>query len=546
MNILKNMKISQRLSSFMVIVVLVVVGFNAFNYFKLMDVNAKSSLAKDESLVFAMHAKNFQVASIQVQQWLTDISATRGAEGFDDGFALAEEFYQEGLGILDKFEEMFMEEQEDDMVNFIQSLKTEFTEFYEFGSKMAQNYIDNGPDQGNIDMALFDPIAEKLINSVDSLVGSQTNELDTAMMDIEKLTHSSMQMSVIVTIFLFIFISFTSYYLIRGVTGPLNKIIYMVKDMAQGEGDLTVRLKVESKDELGELAKWFDQFVIKLQDIIQQVVASAVQLGDASGEISSTSEQLAAGAEEQQAQLSEVATSMEEMSAMILESSKNANGTQDNASQADQAAGEGRNAVKETIVGIEGIASIVNSASVQISALEQQSKDIGEVIQVIDDIADQTNLLALNANIEAARAGDAGRGFAVVADEVRKLAERTVNATAEIGHKIKKIQADVSDSVSAMIKITDQAEEGQKLAGLSGRALEDIAQSIAGVNSAVIQISTAADEQSTGAEEISRNIESVSSVSKEAAISSQQLASSAEQLNREVTGLSGLMTKFKV
>ena len=180
------MKISQRLSSFMVIVVLVVVGFNAFNYFKLMDVNAKSSLAKDESLVFAMHAKNFQVASIQVQQWLTDISATRGAEGFDDGFALAEEFYQEGLGILDKFEEMFMEEQEDDMVNFIQSLKTEFTEFYEFGSKMAQNYIDNGPDQGNIDMALFDPIAEKLINSVDSLVGSQTNELDTAMMDIEK------------------------------------------------------------------------------------------------------------------------------------------------------------------------------------------------------------------------------------------------------------------------------------------------------------------------------------------------------------------------
>ena len=85
MNILKNMKISQRLSSFMVIVVLVVVGFNAFNYFKLMDVNAKSSLAKDESLVFAMHAKNFQVASIQVQQWLTDISATRGAEGFDDG-----------------------------------------------------------------------------------------------------------------------------------------------------------------------------------------------------------------------------------------------------------------------------------------------------------------------------------------------------------------------------------------------------------------------------------------------------------------------------
>lgn len=332
----------------------------------------------------------------------------------------------------------------------------------------------------------------------------------------------------------------------KSITKPINNVVAMLKDMAEGEGDLTVRLNVDSKDELGDVANWFNLFVSKLQDVIKQVVASTVQLGDASGEISSTSEQLAAGAEEQQAQLSEVATSMEEMSAMILQSSKNASGTQENASQADQAAGEGRNAVKETIVGIEGIASIVNSASVQISALEQQSKDIGDVIQVIDDIADQTNLLALNANIEAARAGDAGRGFAVVADEVRKLAERTVNATAEIGEKIKKIQSDVGNSVSAMVKITDQSAEGQKLAGLSGKALEDIAQSIAGVNSAVIQISTAADEQSTGAEEISRNIESVSSVSKEAAISSQQLASSSEQLNREVTGLSSLMGKFRV
>ncbi len=352
--------------------------------------------------------------------------------------------------------------------------------------------------------------------------------------------------TVITVLFAALIIAVAAFFISKTITDPIKKVVALIKDIATGEGDLTVRLALDSKDELGELAKWFDTFVEKLQGIISKVKQSAKEVATAGSEISAASEQMAAGAEEQQAQLSEVATSIEEMSAMILETSNNAAQTQNNANEANIAAVKGSGTVNQTISGIEGIASIVDAASKQIGALKLRSQEIADVIQVIDDISDQTNLLALNANIEAARAGDAGRGFAVVADEVRKLAERTVGATADIEAKIKQIQNDVNSSVEAMEKITEQSKSGQKLAGEAGTALGEISGSIDQVNAAISQIASAAIEQSAGVEEISKNVESVSTVSKQSASGAQELAASSEQLNREVQGLDKLMDQFKV
>ncbi|HCW75362.1 MAG TPA: hypothetical protein DHU63_02355 [Candidatus Marinimicrobia bacterium] len=335
-------------------------------------------------------------------------------------------------------------------------------------------------------------------------------------------------------------------YISTSIVRAIFKVIEMIKDIAQGEGDLTKRLDIKSRDELGLMAKWFNTFVEKLQKILIQIKASSEQVGNAAEQISAASEQLATGAEEQQYQLSEVSTATEQMSAMILQSSRSTNTTQGSANSADSSAKQGREAVIQALQGMSQVTQLVQDAGRKIAALESRSLEIGEVIQVIDDIADQTNLLALNANIEAARAGDAGRGFAVVADEVRKLAERTVNATGEIGKKIGQIQRDIAESVKSMGETGKQANQNQQLAAESQDALEKIVMAIAEVNSAITQIAAATEQQSSGAEEISKNVEGVSSVSKQAAAASQELASSAEQLSREVRGLNSLVNQFRV
>jgi methyl-accepting chemotaxis protein len=334
--------------------------------------------------------------------------------------------------------------------------------------------------------------------------------------------------------------------IIRSITGPINRVTSLVRDLAEGEGDLTKRVNFESKDELGVLSGLVDTFVAKTQDMVKAISTSATQVGSASTEISSTSEQLAAGAEEQQSQLSEVATTMEQMSAMILESSKNADETRQNAQTAGQTAGTGRETVTKTVSGFQTVANTVERAAGQIEELSKRSEDIGNVIQVIDEIADQTNLLALNANIEAARAGEAGRGFAVVADEVRKLAERTVSATGEISKMIESIQGDISAAVESMTEIQTQSNEGLELVSQSDSSLEEISGSVTSVVSAVEQIASAANEQSSGAEEVSKNIEGVSTVAKQSASSAQELAASSQQLNQEIQSMNELIGQFKV
>ncbi|MCH8836766.1 MAG: hypothetical protein IIA60_03065, partial [Candidatus Marinimicrobia bacterium] len=300
-----------------------------------------------------------------------------------------------------------------------------------------------------------------------------------------------------------------SLFISKGITDPINASINMLRDIDEGEGDLTKRLNIQAQDEIGTMGGLFDSFIAKVQELIKQIGVSSGQVGSASTQISTASEQMASGAEEQQAQLSEVATTTEQMSAMILEASKNADETRESAQKTGKTAESGREIVSQTVTGFEKVAQTVERAAGQIESLSKRSEEIGNVIQVIDDIADQTNLLALNANIEAARAGDAGRGFAVVADEVRKLAERTVSATAEISSMIETIQGDIQAAVVSMADIQEQSKAGLELVGQSDQSLQEIASAITGVVTAVEQIATSTNEQSSGAEEISKNIEGV-------------------------------------
>jgi methyl-accepting chemotaxis protein len=270
--------------------------------------------------------------------------------------------------------------------------------------------------------------------------------------------------------------------LTRGVSVALKSMIGMVKDLAEGEGDLTKRLDVVSHDELGELAKWFNQFLDEIRRIISQVSRTAEQVAGASEELNTTSMQITANSEETSAQadvvsravqvvgrnLQTVATGAEEMGTSIKEIAKNA-------SEAAQVA---TSAVK-----------VADEATATVSKLGESSCEIGQVIKVITSIAQQTNLLALNATIEAARAGEAGKGFAVVANEVKELAKETAKATEDISRKIEAIQTDTTAAVSAIAAIS----------GVIHR-INDISNTIA----------TAVEEQNATTNEMSRNLNEAS------------------------------------
>ncbi|UCH64131.1 MAG: methyl-accepting chemotaxis protein [Fidelibacterota bacterium] len=349
---------------------------------------------------------------------------------------------------------------------------------------------------------------------------------------------------VIITVVIAALVVFIAIAVSRSFTNPIREL--MMGITALGEGDLTAAVKVETRDEFGIMSSSFNETSANLRDVLKQIMSNSSQVENASSWISAASEQLVAGAEEQQSQLSEAVTAMEEMRAMVLEASKNATETRQNAQHAGTTTSQGRDVVIKMASGFEMVATAVEQAANQIQELSKHSEEIGNVIQVIDDIIDQTNLISLNANIQAARAGEAGRGFSVVADDVRKLADRTVNAAGEIGGMIESIQGNVQEAASSMEVIQDQSNDNLHLVDLSGRSLHEISESISQVAGAVGQIANFSKEQSSGAEEISRNIEGAITVAKESASSAQELTVSAKQLSREVQSLNGLINQFKV
>jgi methyl-accepting chemotaxis protein len=350
-----------------------------------------------------------------------------------------------------------------------------------------------------------------------------------------------------VALYMGLFIVPLSIFMIRmGISKPLRNVTDRLRDIAEGEGDLTKRVEITSRDEIGELAKWFNTFVEKLHDAIAEVARNASEVASAATEIAASAEEMAAGISEQVAQTDQVSTAVEQMSASITEVAQKSAGASTAVEDSSKQADDGRGVVEQTISEMNEIAANVRDSANAVGDLGRKSEQIGQIIGVINDIADQTNLLALNAAIEAARAGEHGRGFAVVADEVRKLAERTTQATEEVANSITEVQNVTQEAVGQIEQGTTKVQRGVELAGTAGESLSAIVESSESVAQMVREIAASAEQQSAASEEISRAVGEINAVSRQTGEGASQAASAAAALSSQAEQLQRVVGQFKL
>jgi len=521
--------------------------------------NTKNHLTTIEniSLKSALATLNMKTAVTQTQQWLTDISATRGRSGLNDGFDKAELWagrFKKDLGAL---RGIFKDDA--GMLGRLGEIDRSYDEYYTLGVKMAKAYVSGGPAKGNKVMAEFDASAEKINSAVAGITGEKLAELNSSLGALHKWMDHVKRLSALLLAGSIIICILLSTLIAGAIVGPIKKTIVMLRDISEGDGDLTRSIDVTSNDEIGELARHFNTFVSKLNKMIGDIKENAGTLAEhsqnlyaassqmeidtgsmssnaksvasTSGDVAANVETVASAAEIASANVTNVSAATEEVSNKIVEAASTTKDILSNVHTVAAAIEEMSSTVSEITKNTSAAAGIsmdatekAGEAEVLMKDLSASAETVGKVIEVINDIADRTNLLALNATIEAASAGEAGKGFAVVANEVKELARQTADATKEVVTQIEEMQSNTKVAVEAIDKVAATINDINEIN-------TSIAASVEEQDATTNEISKTTVQTVTDMETVTHNIE-------EAALGAEEVARNTAELSEVVTNIS--------
>ncbi|NAS95804.1 chemotaxis protein [Pseudomonas syringae pv. actinidifoliorum] len=334
--------------------------------------------------------------------------------------------------------------------------------------------------------------------------------------------------------------------LIRVLMQPLHQMGRAMRDIADGEGDLTKRLAITSHDEFGALAESFNHFVERIHTSIREVASTAAQLGEVATRVVKVSNASMSNSDQQANRTESVAAAINELGAAAQEIAQNAARTSQQSSDASGLASDGQGVVQQTIKAMNELSGKISESCVNIESLNGKTANIGQILEVITSISQQTNLLALNAAIEAARAGEAGRGFAVVADEVRNLAHRTQDSAQQVQKMIEELQVGAREAVVNMTESQRQSEDSVGIANLAGERLSSVTRRIEEINGMNQSVAAATEEQTSVVESINVDITHINTLNQQGVDNLRQTLEACNSLEEQAARLQQLVGSFRI
>jgi len=420
-----------------------------------------------------------------------------------------------------------------------QALKQQFQDYFAAVVAINSIYLENRTAEGE---KRLDQLREQGIH-IDQAVNAGLEDIarERAQLSTFARTFQIAVLAVMIAALIFVTLFVT-----RSVVQPVAEMRRLIQDIAQGEGDLTARLKRTSSDEIGDIADAFNTMIAKLQDIMRFVIETSRNVARSAESLSDAMSQTTIATQRQSEAAAATAASIEEVSVSITMVAEHTREAAVITNEADSLANSGKATAEVSAEKVAATALAVSKAASQINALSERSEQIRSIVGVIREIADQTNLLALNAAIEAARAGEQGRGFAVVADEVRKLAERTTVATSEIAGMIDTIGQDIGKAVSMIKESSRLEEDGMAAAATLREVLGKISNSVDRSTERASEIAAATREQAQATESVSQNIEQIAQMAEEISAASQSSSASANAMRDLASGLQQSVGRFRV